>query len=190
EACAVSTRADMELFADLYASSDAAVLVWSMGITQHAHGTANVEAIANLALARGNVGRPGAGLMPIRGHSGVQGGAEMGAYATALPGGIPVSPEAAAELSVRYGFEVKGERGLSATEMVEAAGRGEMDVLYSSGGNFLDTIPDPEAVRDALAQVPLRVHTDIVVSSQMLVDPKADDGVVVLLPAMTRYEQP
>ena len=65
-----------------------AVLVWSMGITQHEHGADNVAAIVNLGLARGNVGRPGAGLMPIRGHSGVQGGAEMGAYATAFPGGV------------------------------------------------------------------------------------------------------
>ena len=184
-----ASRADMHRFARMYAGAKSAVIVWSMGMTQHVCGTANVQSIINLALARGNVGRPGAGLMPIRGHSGVQGGAEMGAYATALPGGIPVSPEAAAELSVRYGFEVKGERGLSATEMVEASGRGEMDVLYSSGGNFIDTLPDPNAVREALGRVPLRVHADIVVSSQMLLDPPAD-GAVVLLPAMTRYEQP
>src|SRR5438094_3949560 len=63
-----------------------------MGVTQHVCGTENVQGIVDLALARGNVGRPGAGLMPIRGHSGVQGGAEMGAYATAFPGGLPVSP--------------------------------------------------------------------------------------------------
>ena len=67
-------------------SASTAVLVWSMGITQHEHGSDNVAAIVNLGLARGNVGRRGAGLMPIRGHSGVQGGAEMGAYATAFPG--------------------------------------------------------------------------------------------------------
>jgi anaerobic selenocysteine-containing dehydrogenase len=70
--------------------------------------------------------------------------------------------------------------------MVEAAGRGELDVLWSSGGNFLDTLPDPAAVRAALERVPLRVHVDIVVSSQMLVDGEE----VLLLPAMTRYEQP
>jgi molybdopterin-dependent oxidoreductase alpha subunit len=184
------SRADMERFAAMYAEARSAVIVWSMGMTQHVCGTENVQSIINLALARGNVGRPGAGLMPIRGHSGVQGGAEMGAYATALPGGIPISPESAADLSQKYGFEIRGERGLSATEMVEAAGRGGMDVLYSSGGNFLDTLPDPDAVRGALAQVPLRVHADIVVSSQMLIDPAPDDGAVVLLPAMTRYEQP
>jgi predicted molibdopterin-dependent oxidoreductase YjgC len=71
--------------------------------------------------------------------------------------------------------------------MVEAAGRGELDVLWSSGGNFLDTLPDPAEVRDALARVPLRVHADIVVSSQMLADP---GEAVLLLPVQTRYEQP
>ena len=69
-----------------------AVLVWSMGITQHEHGVDNVHAIVNLGLARGNVGRAGRGLMPIRGHSGVQGGAEMGCYATAFPGGVADRP--------------------------------------------------------------------------------------------------
>jgi predicted molibdopterin-dependent oxidoreductase YjgC len=124
--------------------------------------------------------------MPIRGHSGVQGGAEMGAYATAFPGGVPVGPDAARALGERYGFSVPAEPGLSAPEMLEAAGRGEMDVLWSSGGNFLETLPDPAAVRSALARVPLRVHQDIVLSPQMLVE--GDE--VLLLPAMTRYEQP
>ncbi len=181
-----ASREEMAGFAEMYAAAKSAVLVWSMGMTQHRFGSDNVRAIINLALARGNVGRPGAGLMPIRGHSGVQGGAEMGAYATVLPGGKPVTPEAAAELSERYGFEVGAEPGLTAQEMVEASHRGEIDVLYSSGGNFLEVMPDPPFVREALERVPLRVHQDIVVSSQMLVDP-ADT--VVLLPAATRYEQ-
>lgn len=182
-----ASRADMERFADLYGASRSAIFVWSMGITQHAFGSDNVQAIVNLALARGNVGRPGAGLMPIRGHSGVQGGAEMGAYATVLPGGAPVSEAGAAELSERYGFPVRGEAGLTAAEMLEAAGRGDLDVLWSSGGNFLDVLPDPPAVRQAMERVPLRIHQDIVVTTQMLIDP-ADT--VVLLPAATRYEQP
>jgi len=82
-----ASRADMARFARMYASARSAVLVWSMGVTQHVSGVDNVRAIVNLGLARGNVGRPGAGLMPIRGHSGVQGGAEMGCYATTFPGG-------------------------------------------------------------------------------------------------------
>ena len=74
----------------MYRAAESAVFVWSMGITQHACGSDNVRSILNVALARGNVGRDGAGLMPIRGHSGVQGGAEMGAYATSLPGNVPI----------------------------------------------------------------------------------------------------
>ena len=176
---------DMRRFALLYAKAKSAVLVWSMGITQHVCGTDNVQAIVNLALTRGNVGRPATGLMPIRGHSGVQGGAEMGAYATVFPGGVPISAQSAADLEREYGFAIPTERGLSAAEMIEAAERGEMDVLWSSGGNFLDTLPDPHAVRRALESVPLRVHQDIVVTSQMLVDGQD----VLLLPTATRYEQ-
>jgi molybdopterin-dependent oxidoreductase alpha subunit len=173
-------------FARMYAAARSAVLVWSMGITQHVCGVDNVRGIIDLALARGNIGRTGAGLMPIRGHSGVQGGAEMGAYATAFPGGVAVDAASAAALSEEYGFPVSGERGRSAAEMVEAAGAGALDVLWSSGGNFLDTLPDPAAVRSALERVPLRVHVDIVMSSQMLLEGEE----VLLLPAMTRYEQP
>ncbi len=184
-----ASRADMARFARLYAGSARTIFIWSMGVTQHVCGTDNVLAIVNLALARGNVGRPGAGLMPIRGHSGVQGGAEMGAYATVFPGGVPIGPESAAELAERWGFPVPSTPGLTIAEMVEAAGRGELDVLYSSGGNLLDTLPDPAAVRRALERLRLRVHQDIVVSSQMLVDP-GPEGAVLLLPAMTRYEQP
>ena len=187
EAASGATRADMERFARMYARAKRAVLVWSMGITQHANGVDNVTAIVNLALARGNVGRKGAGLMPIRGHSGVQGGSEMGAYATALPGGVAVDEANAAALAERYGIPIGSRPGLTAEAMVEAATRGRIEVLYSSGGNFLDVLPDPSSVEDALERVPVRVHQDIFVSSQMLVDP---GEVVVLLPACTRYEQP
>src|SRR5207302_3081355 len=128
-------RAALDAFVDLYASSETAVLVWSMGITQRRESTDGVRAIVNLALARGNVGRNGTGLMPIRGHSGVQGGAEMGAYATALPGGAPVTPTNASELASRWGFAVPDRPGLTAPEMLDAAARGELDVLYASGGN-------------------------------------------------------
>ncbi|MGD9798268.1 MAG: molybdopterin dinucleotide binding domain-containing protein, partial [Acidimicrobiia bacterium] len=76
----------------------------------------------------------------------------------------------------------------TAPEMVEAAGRGDLEVLFASGGNFLDVLPDPDGVARALARVPLRVHQDVVVSSQMLVDPD-EGGTVLLLPAATRYEQ-
>jgi molybdopterin-dependent oxidoreductase alpha subunit len=178
-------RATLDAFVDELVRAGGAVHVWSMGITQHRDAADGVRAIVNLALAQGSVGRDGVGLMPIRGHSGVQGGAEMGAYATALPGGAPVTPENAAALADVWGFPVPGQPGLTAPEMVDAAGRGDLDVLWMSGGNFLDVLPDPPAVEAALGRVPLRVHQDVVVTSQMLVE--GDD--VVLLPVATRYEQ-
>ncbi len=181
-----ATRADMERFARMYGAAKSAVLVWSMGITQHERGADHVAAIVNLGLARANVGRVGSGLMPIRGHSGVQGGSEMGAYATAFPGGLTIDGTSAAALSDTYGFPVGDRPGLDAESMMEAALGGELDVLYSSGGNFLEVLPDPALVEEALTRVPVRVHQDIVLSSQMLVDP---GEVVVLLPAATRYEQ-
>jgi molybdopterin-dependent oxidoreductase alpha subunit len=174
-----------ERFVDLYADASSAILIWSMGITQHSHGVDGVRAIVNVGLARGNVGRDGAGLMPIRGHSGVQGGAEMGAYATAFPGGEPVDEEHAEIWAKRWGFEVPGKVGLTAPEMVEAAERGELDVLFVDGSNLLEVMPEPPRVAAALGRVPLRVHQDIVLTSQMFAD--GDD--VILLPAATRYEQ-
>ena len=181
-----ATRDDMARFARMYASARSAVLVWSMGVTQHVSGVDNVRAIVNLGLTRGNVGRPGAGLMPIRGHSGVQGGAEMGCYATTFPGGGPITAEAARELGAQWGFDVPAAPGLTAAAMVDAARHGDLDVLWSSGGYFLDVLPAPDVTRAALSRAPLRIHQGIVLSHQMLVDP---GEVVVLLPAATRYEQ-
>lgn len=181
-----ASRADMARFARMYEAAGSAVLIWSMGVTQHVSGVDNVRAIVNLGLARGNVGRPGAGLMPIRGHSGVQGGAEMGCYATAFPGGVAITADSAAHLGAQWGFDVPTTPGLTATAMVDAARNGNLDVLWSSGGNFLDVLPAPDVTRTALARAGLRIHQDIFLSHQMLVDP---GEVVVLLPAATRYEQ-
>jgi molybdopterin-dependent oxidoreductase alpha subunit len=182
-----ASREDMYAFAKMVAAANKAVFVWSMGITQHECGEDNVRSIINLALTKGFVGREGCGLMPIRGHSGVQGGAEMGCYATVFPGGKSINRENAAKLSQQWGFEVPTTRGLIAPEMIDAAYQGQLDVLFSVGGNFLEVLPEPDYVEGALQKIPLRVHMDIVLSSQMLVEP-ADT--VVLLPATTRYEIP
>lgn len=180
------TRASMQQFAELIRDAKNAVLVWSMGITQHPFGTDSVQMIINLALARGYIGRDRNGVMPIRGHSSVQGGAETGAYATAFPGYQPVNTENAVAWSARYGFAVPDWVGLTATEMVESAERGELDLLYCLGGNFLRTLPEPEYVRSALRNIPLRVHQDIILTDQMFI-PASEE--VILLPAKTRYEQ-
>ena len=187
EAQAGVPRSEFEAFARMLGEARTAVLVWSMGVTQHEFGEDNVRAIINLGLTKGFVGRDKCGLMPIRGHSGVQGGAEMGAYATVLPGGLALDEDNAATFSDLWGFKVEATKGMTAPEMIDAAHKGRLDVLISSGGNFREVLPDPDYVDEAVSRIPLRVHIDIVLSSQMLTDP-AD--VVLLLPAATRYEMP
>jgi molybdopterin-dependent oxidoreductase alpha subunit len=180
------TQASMQEFAELIRDARNAVLVWSMGITQHAYGGNAVSMVLNLGLAKGYVGRDKCGLMPIRGHSSVQGGAEMGAYSTAFPGGKPINTQNASDLEAQYGFPIPNAPGLTGPEMVEAAAWGKLDVLYCLGGNFLRTLPDPDYVRAALESVPLRVHQDIILSDQVFIPAEQE---VLLLPAKTRYEQ-
>jgi molybdopterin-dependent oxidoreductase alpha subunit len=180
EAASGCSRERMEAFARLLLARPNAVLVWSMGLTQHAHGVETIRALVNLGLARGLVGRPHRGLTPIRGHSGVQGGAEVGA--------VPVSEPAVLDHWARvWGFEPPRGPGLSATEQLAAAAQGRIAVFWLVGGNFLDTVPDEERSRAALARPGLRVHQDIVLNSSMLVEPS---DAVLLLPATTRYEIP
>ncbi|MBM3924666.1 MAG: FdhF/YdeP family oxidoreductase [SAR202 cluster bacterium] len=181
-----ASRDEMLRFARMWGEAKSAVVVWSMGIAQHRYGVDNVKALVNLVLARGFIGREKCGLMAIRGHSGVQGGAEMGAVPWSYPGGDSISEAGARRLEEQWGFPVPAWRGLSAVDMIDASYRGDLDILYSLGGNFLETLPEPRYVREAIERVPVRVHQDIVLTSQMLLDP-ADT--VVLLPACTRYEQ-
>ena len=178
------TQAVIHEFAELIRDAKNAVLVWSMGITQHPWGADGVQMIMNLGLLRGYVGRDKNGLMPIRGHSSVQGGAEMGAYSTVFPGGVPINAENAGRLSEHYGFEIPDWAGITTTQMIDAAHAGELDLFYCLGGNFLRNLPEPDFVAEALSNVPLRVHQDIILTDQMFVEP-GEEG-VLLLPAKTR----
>ncbi|HEY7411198.1 MAG TPA: FdhF/YdeP family oxidoreductase [Vicinamibacteria bacterium] len=173
-------RAEMERFARLLRDARTGIFVWSMGLTQHAHGVPTIQALVNVGLARGWVGRPHTGLMPIRGHSGVQGGAEVGC----APG---LDEAQSARFAEVWGFPCPTFKGLTAAEMVSAAYDGGLDVFWTVGGNFLETLPDPGAAAVALGRVGTRIHQDIVVSSMMLLPPV---DAVVLLPATTRYESP
>jgi molybdopterin-dependent oxidoreductase alpha subunit len=188
ECSAGQSKAEMYRFAEAFGKARHAIIVWSMGITQHSYGSDNVRSIVNLQLARGNVGRPHTGLMPVRGHSGVQGGAEMGGMPGAYVMGVPATEENAKRFAQPefWGFEPPAWKGIPATQMILAAERGEIDALWQSGGNFVDTFPEPDRVRRSVANIGFRVHQDIMLSSNMLVDP-ADT--VVLLPTRTRYEQ-
>ena len=180
EADSGATEERMRAFARLLVDKPNTIFVWSMGLTQHAHGVDTVRALMNVALARGLAGREHRGVMPIRGHSGVQGGAEVGC-----------APSAEAATLDRWervwGFDVPRDRGYTATEMVDAAAAGDLDTFWIVGGNFLETLPRAGAVRAALERPRLRIHQDLVLSSSMLVDPS---DTVLLLPATTRYESP
>jgi len=181
------SRSEMARFAGLYASVRNAVFVWSMGLTQQRRGVDNVRAVANLALARGMIGRENCGLVPIRGHSGVQGGAECGAVPGEFPGGARVNEDNARRFAELWGHPLTAEKGLNTAQMLDAARDGKLDVFYVIGGNFLETMPDPAAVDRALRRVPVRIHQDIMLNTSMLSE-SADR--VVLLPGQTRYEQP
>jgi molybdopterin-dependent oxidoreductase alpha subunit len=167
----------MEAFARLLIDRPNAILVWSMGLTQHAHGVETIKALVNVGLACGLPGRPNRGLVPIRGHSGVQGGAEVGC--------VPkIDPATLARWQDVWGFAPPQQAGLTTAEMIDRAAAGAIDLFWIVGGNFLETLPDPDRSRRALQRPRLRVHHDIVVSSSMLIE----GGDVVLLPAATRYE--
>lgn len=173
-----STTARILEFARLLIAKPNAIFVWSMGLTQHARGADTIGTLINVALARGLPGHANRGLVPIRGHSGVQGGAEVGC--------IPVVDAAtAARWTSVWEFPVKPGKGWTAPEMVEHAAAGDVDLFWIVGGNFLETLPDIERSERALRRPRLRIHHDIVLSPGMLVD---GDGDVLLFPAATRYE--
>jgi predicted molibdopterin-dependent oxidoreductase YjgC len=147
----------------------------------------NVKALVNLALARGMVGREKCGVMAIRGHSGVQGGGECGVDPDKYPGGFEVAHEEdRRRFEQLWGHALPAWKGHRTLQMLEAAHEGEIDFLYSLGGNLLETMPDRDYMRDALSRVRLRVHQDIVLNTSSLLPGRT----VILLPAQTRYETP
>ncbi|MGH7740625.1 MAG: FdhF/YdeP family oxidoreductase [Candidatus Eiseniibacteriota bacterium] len=181
------TRADMARFARTLAAAKSCVLVYSMGLTQHRFGVDNVKALVNLALARGFLGREKCGIMPIRGHSGVQGGGECGVDPDKLPGGFEVAIEQDRKrFESLWGAPIPAWKGHRTLQMLEAAHRGEIRALYSIGGNLLETMPDRTYMSEALSRLELRIHQDIVLNTSALLP----GAVVLLLPAQTRYETP
>jgi molybdopterin-dependent oxidoreductase alpha subunit len=173
-----STRERIEDFARLLAERPNAVFVWSMGLTQRTNGVDSVKALINVGLARGLPGRPNRGLVPIRGHSGVQGGAEVGC--------VPKIDRAMADrFASAWSFPMPDLAGCTTTEMIAASAVGDVDLFWIVGGNFLETLGDIDRSTAALHKPRLRVHQDIVLSTSMLVDGSGD---VILLPAATRYE--
>lgn len=136
--------------ATTYWQADRVILCYGMGITQHANGTANVQQLANLLLLRGNIGKPGAGICPLRGHSNVQGDRTVGI--TESPG-----EEMLSRLDKYFGIKSPRVHGHAAVEAVQAMREGRSKALISLGGNLGVAMPDPDASFDAFRKLDLSV---------------------------------
>ena len=144
-------RADMEAAASQYASAHAVIAVYGMGLTQHRNGVENVQMLSNLLLLKGNIGRPGSGICPVRGHSNVQGQRTVG---------ITEKPELAPldKLKELYGFEPPRTRGLNTVQACEGVIAGRVKGFVSLGGNFIRAVPDTGPMEAAWRQLRLTVH--------------------------------
>lgn len=177
-------RHDLEQAARLYAATEKAMIVYAMGITQHTTGTDNVKSCANLAMLTGHVGKPSAGVNPLRGQNNVQGACDMGALPNVFSGYQPV-----ADAAVRKKFEeawgVSGlddKPGLTVSEMMRAALKGEIRSLYIMGENPMLSDPDSSHVDQALSSLDFLVVQDIFLTETAA---KAD----VVLPAASFAER-
>ena len=151
--------------ARLYAAAPAASIVYSMGITQHTTGTDNVLALANLAMVTGNVGKPGAGVNPLRGQNNVQGACDMGALPDVYAGYQKVADEAArCKFEAAWGVALPPKPGLTVVEMIHAAAEGKLKALYVMGENPMLSDPDVTRVEEALRHLDLLVVQDIFLS--------------------------
>jgi len=144
------SQKQMEEAADIYAKSKNVLFVYGMGITQHLMGVQNVHMLANLALLRGNVGKPGGNICSVRGHSNVQGQRTVGI--TEKPGLVPLD-----KLAELYHFEPPRWTGHTTVDACNAMLKGELDVFISLGGNFIRAVPETEALEAAWRRMPVTV---------------------------------
>jgi molybdopterin-dependent oxidoreductase alpha subunit len=173
-------RDTIERVAEMYMSAGNVVIGWTMGITHHLHGVENVQMIANLALLRGMIGRPHAGLLPIRGHSNVQGMGSVGV--------TPILKQAImARLEERLGIRRPDARGLDTMACIEACGRGEMDAALCLGGNLFGSNPDAAFASQALGQLDLIAYLSTSLNSGHAWGTAKE---TLVLPVLPRDEEP
>ena len=151
--------------ARLFASADKGAIFYSMGITQHSHGTEHVLAVSNLALLTGNLGRRGVGVNPLRGQNNVQGACDMGALPDVYTGYQAVAdPAARKKFSGAWGVELAAEPGLTVTEAFDAMSEGRVKGLYVVGENPMLSDPDQAHVEQTLRGLDFLVVQDIFLS--------------------------
>ncbi len=171
-------RAQIEEAARLFRDSSATVTCWAMGITQHRNAVATVKEIANLAFLQGNIGKPGAGLCPVRGHSNVQGDRTMGIWER--------PPEHFLDrLRDEFGFDPPREHGLDTVAAIKALRDGDARVFIGMGGNFVSAAPDTEVTEEAFRRAELTVH----VSTKLNRSHVVHGTEALILPALGRSEQ-
>lgn len=145
------TRSAMEAAATVYARSERVMIVYGMGITQHRKGVSAVQMLVNLLLLRGNIGKPGAGICPVRGHSNVQGQRTVGISED--PGKVPVD-----KIEALFGFHVPTKKGRATVETCEGILDGSVRGFIGLGGNFLRAIPDTSRMEPAWKNLQLNVQ--------------------------------
>jgi molybdopterin-dependent oxidoreductase alpha subunit len=151
ERCSGLKRAAMEATAHTYASAKAAMAIYGMGLTQHRAGVVTIQMLINLLLLRGNIGREGAGISPVRGHSNVQGQRTVGI--TEKPELVPLD-----KLAAQYGFSPPREPGLNTVEACEAILEGKINAFVMLGGNFVRAVPDRDRMEPAWRRMRLTVN--------------------------------
>lgn len=171
-------RAEIESMAATYAKAERVIICYGMGITQHRNGTQNVQQIANLLLLRGNFGKPGAGICPLRGHSNVQGDRTVGI--TELP-----TEAFLQRLDAAFGITSPRKHGHGAVESFKAMRDGRSRAVISLGGNLAVAMPDPEACFDAYRKMDLAVTVVTKFNRTCLLQAKE----TLVLPCLGRTEQ-
>jgi molybdopterin-dependent oxidoreductase alpha subunit len=171
------SRAELEQAAQTYAQAKAAMVMYGMGITQHREGVRNINMLTNLLLLRGNIGKPGAGICPIRGHSNVQGQRTVG---------ITEKPELAPlkKLKQQYQFEPPAKTGLNTVDACEAILEGKVDAFIMLGGNFFRAIPDQARIEPAWRRMALTVQIVTKLNRSVIVHGRQS----YLLPCLGRIE--
>jgi molybdopterin-dependent oxidoreductase alpha subunit len=169
---------DIRRAAEVFRNSDRTITCWGMGLTQHVNGVANVQEIVNLHLMRGQIGKPGAGLCPVRGHSNVQGDRTVGIWERARP-------EFLDRLGAAFGFEPPRHHGVDTVGAIRAMHAGRARIFFALGGNFLQSTPDTEYVATALRRCRLTAHVSIKPNRAHLVT--GEQGLI--LPCLGRSER-
>ena len=148
--------------ARIYAKADAGAIVYAMGITQHTTGTDNVLALANLAMLTGNIGKPSAGVNPLRGQNNVQGACDLGALPNVYPGYQKVvDPAIREKFADAWGVKLPSEPGLTVVEMMNAAAEGKLKAMVIMGENPMLSDPNLNHVKEALEALEFLVVQDI-----------------------------